>query len=1505
MAAWSLCLAPPGGVWETGLITGFGSFTPCLLSLVLTVSYAVLAGVGLWRLRTLCLSGKRVRLRASSLVPHLLLLLLAALCLVEPLLQLALGLSATDPDGGYPPGAEALALALAALANAAVLAVLVAETRLASPHLAWYLRFALLWSVVAQATRLQYFWQLRSFFNVRVVGLVVAGAAGQLALAVVRLFHFPGVQDVSGPYEKLSQEEEAGEGEGEGVGSGGDEGTYEELPGAERGSFPERGANVISWLLFGWMGPLMKLGFRRPIEEKDVWKLDEWDRTETLQRTFQRHWEAELRREKPWLLRALTKTLGLRFLLGGFCKIGNDAAQFVGPVFLSLLLQSMQNGEPPMKSYIYVVCIFVGALLGVISEAQYFQNVMRTGFRARSVVVAAVFRKSLRLTHNGRRGFTTGKINNLMTTDAEMLQQICQVLHGLWSAPVRVFGSVFLLYQQLGVSSSLLGAVLLLLMFPVQTFVIKRSQRYTREGLQCTDRRIGLMNEILAGMDIVKCYVWEDSFKKKVGEVRKDEIGWFRKAQILGALNTLLLSGVPILVAVTAFGLYVFIGGNLTPAKAFTSLSLFAILRFPLHMFPNLITQTVNANVALTRLQDLLVAEERLLEDNPPLVGGLPAVSIRNGTFSWDPDAEKPTLSAVDLDVPTGSFVAVVGATGEGKTSILSAILGEIPAAAGSTGEVALRGRVAYVPQVSWIFNATVRDNVLFGAPFDAVRYNEAIRVSALEQDLGSFPAGDLTEIGERGVNISGGQKQRVSIARAVYADADVYIFDDPLSALDAHVAKEVFDSCMKEHLHGKTVILATNQLHFLAHVDKIFLVRKGVIEEQGTFEELLASGPVFQALMENAGSLEDTVIDEVTDGEDHAGQDKSAGGDSQNNVRGSRKEQQIKDANTTKAKSMLTTTEEREKGVISVKVLQRYYTAMGGVWVLVILFGLYVAAEVNRLLTSTWLSIWTDETKSTAHSANYYNGIYALFSFGQVLITLMNTFWLVFSSLTAAQRLHNGMLDAILRAPMSFFHSNPLGRVINRFAKDTGDIDRTVLIISNMFLTFLFQLFSTFILIGIVSSLSLWAVMPLLISFYTAYVYFQATAREVKRLDSVSRSPVYAQFSEALNGLATIRAFKAHGRLAETNGAAMDNNIRFTLLTMSANRWLSIRLEFLGGVMILITAVLAVLGNSRAADQAALASQMGLLLSYALNITNLMTAVLRLASAAENSFNAVERVGTYTDITPEAPAVIEDNRPVASWPKAGNVEFNQVVMRYRPHLPAVLNQVSFIVKPHEKIGIAGRTGAGKTSLTNALFRIVEIERGQIVIDNIDISKIGLADLRKKLGIIPQFPVPFSGSIRFNLDPFNQHSDVEIWEALERAHLKEVVRRSSSGLDMMVSERGENFSVGQRQLLSLARALLRRSQVLVLDEATAAVDVATDVLIQKTIRDEFKSCTMLIIAHRLNTIIDSDRVLVMDGGEVVEFDSPQNLLANEDSKFAGMVRSTGAANARYLQQQIL
>nr|XP_043635649.1 ABC transporter C family member 12-like [Erigeron canadensis] len=1473
------CRPDANGVWAKTTASALGAYTPCgIESFVGCISTVVLLGLCLYRLWLIMKDSKVQRFSLRSNYYNYMLALLAGYCAAESFYRLLFGVSMFDFDvqSSLAPF-EVVSLILETLVWSCLMIMTLVETKKYIRDFRWYVRFGVLYVLVGDMVKFRIILSVTDLYPRYILYVYISSLFCQALFGVFLLAYVPNLEAYLG-YIPLQTEPH-------------DDIKYEVLRGGEY-ICPERHANILSRIYFGWITPLMEQGYRKPITEKDVWMLDTWDRTEILSKKYEKCWAEESQKSNPVLLRCLNNCVGGRFWFAGLFKIGNDLSQFVGPVILNYLLQSLQRGDPSWIGYIYAFSIFVGVSLGVLCEAQYFQNVARVGFRIRSILVAAIFRKSLRLTHEARKNFQSGKITNMITTDANALQQICNQLHGLWSAPFRIALSMILLYQQLGVAS-LVGSLILVLMFPLQTMIVSKMRKLSKAGLQYTDKRVGLMTEILVAVDTVKCYAWEQSFQSKIQTIRKDELLWLWKAQFLQACNNFILNSLPVLVAVISFGFFTLLGGDLTPSRAFTSLSLFTVLRTPLSRLPNIITQAANAYVSLQRLEELFLAEERILVPNPPLEPGIPAISIKNGYFSWDPKASKPTLTDINIDIPVGSLVAIVGGTGEGKTSLISAMLGELPPLENSSAII--RGTTAYVPQISWIFNATVRENILFGSKFEASRYWKTVEVTALQRDFDILPGRDLTEIGERGVNISGGQKQRVSMARAVYSNSDVYIFDDPLSALDTHVGREVFENCIKEELRGKTRVLVTNQLHFLHQVDKIILVSEGMIKEEGTYEELSENGFLFKKLMEKVGGMDDHV-----DGNES--KSNSNNGSSKQYVDEMISESINDQSNTTKKKrkSVLVNQEDRQTGIVSWNVLARYADALGGLWVVLVLFMCYISTEVLRISSSTWLSYWTEQSNTTTPGPGFYLLIYTLLSVGQVLVTFLNSFWLISASLRAAKRLHDTMLHSVLRAPTSFFQTNPLGRMINRFANDLGDIDRNVANLVNNLMTQVWQLLSTFVLIGIVSTISLWAIMPLLIVFYTAYLYYQSTSREVKRLDSITRSPVYAQFGEALNGLSSIRAYKAYDRMAKINGKSMDNNIRFTLLNLSSNRWLTIRLETLGGLMIWLTATFAVMQFSRTNDQVAFASTIGLLLTYSLNITNLMSNVLRQASTAENSFNAVERVGIYIDLPSEAPSIIENNRPPPGWPSLGLVEFENIEFRYRPGLPPVLHGLSFSISPTEKVGIVGRTGAGKSTMINALFRMVELEKGRILIDNYDISSFGLTDLRRVLGIIPQSPVLFSGTVRFNLDPFNEHSDVDLWEALERSYLKNVIARNPLGLDAEVSEGGENFSVGQRQLLSLARALLRKSKILVLDEATAAVDVRTDDLIQKTIRKEFKSCTMLIIAHRLNTIIDCNRILVLENGQILEYDTPERLISNEGA-FLKMVQSTGAANAQYLQ----
>lgn len=979
-------------------------------------------------------------------------------------------------------------------------------------------------------------------------------------------------------------------------------------------------------------------------------------------------------------------------------------------------------------------------------------------------------------------------------------------------------------------------------------------------------------------------------------------------------------------VALTTFAVYVTVDEKniLDAEKAFVSISLFNLLRFPLNTLPLVIGNVVQASVSVKRIQHFLTHDE--LDPNcveTKVITPGYAVTVKDGTFSWARDLE-PTLKNINWMVPTGSLVAVVGHVGCGKSSLVSALLGEMEKI---HGEIAVKGSLAYVPQLAWIQNATLKDNILFGHPPNEQKYQNVLEACALKMDLEMLPGGDQTEIGEKGINLSGGQRQRVSLARAVFSDADIYLLDDPLSAVDSHVAKHIFDQVIGPEgiLKGKTRILVTHGISFLPQVDSIIVLIDGKISEMGSYQKLLKQNRAFAEFLHNYAPDEDIEEDELTLEEEEVllAEDTLSNhmdlADSEpvtNEVRkqflrqlsivSSDGECPSKMSTKRRLKSdkkspeypspkkesseKLIQAEGLETGTVKLSVFWQYMKAVGPLLSLFVCF-LYCGQNAASVGSNFWLSDWTNEevVNGTQRNVHMRLGVYAALGILQGLLVLISSFSLAMGGIRAARFLHAALLENKLHTPQSFYDTTPIGRIINRFSKDIYVIDEVIPPTILMFLGTFFTSVSTILVI--ISSTPLFAVViiPLTIGYFFAQRFYVATSRQLKRLESVSRSPVYSHFSETITGTSIIRAYGRQQAFVQMNDKKVNDNQKSYYPGLVANRWLGVRIEFVGNCIVLFAALFAVVGRSHLNP-----GLVGLSVAYALQVTMSLNWMVRMTSDLESNIVAVERVKEYAETETEAPWIIEGHRPSEDWPTRGEVEFAKYSVRYRKGLDLVLKDISLKVKGGEKIGIVGRTGAGKSSMTLCLFRIIEAAGGEIRIDGQRISEIGLHDLRSKLTIIPQDPVLFSGTLRMNLDPFNKYSEEEIWKALELSHLKKFVSSQPAMLEFECSEGGENLSVGQRQLVCLARALLRKTRVLILDEATAAIDLETDDLIQMTIRTQFEGCTVLTIAHRLNTIMDYTRVLVLDKGKIAEFDTPSRLLASRGI-FYSMAKDAGLA----------
>uniref|UniRef100_A0A8C0F341 Canalicular multispecific organic anion transporter 1 n=1 Tax=Bubo bubo TaxID=30461 RepID=A0A8C0F341_BUBBB len=1308
---------------------------------------------------------------------------------------------------------------------------------------------------------------------------------------------------------------------------------------------PEVTASFLSSITFEWYTSMVFKGYRKPLEIEDIWELKGKDKTQAIyavweknMKTAVRKAQAELekrkrkkRRQKAdpdrgnnmskaqsqdvlvlgtreekkgdkgdsgprkdfprgWLVKTLCKTFWQNLLLSVAFKLVHDGLVFVSPQLLKLLIAFVSDEESfAWQGYLYAILLFLTALIQSLCLQQYFSLCFQLGIKVRASLIAAIYKKALTMSSATRKESTVGETVNLMSADAQRFMDMANFIHQLWSSPLQIILSIVFLWGELG-PSVLAGIAVMVLLIPINGFLVAKAKTIQVRNMKNKDERMKIMSEILNGIKILKLFAWEPSFEKRVNEIRAHELKDLVNFSYLQSISIFVFTCAPFLVSLASFAVYVLVDENniLDAQKAFTAISLFNVLRFPMAMLPLVLSSLVQTNVSTARLERYLGGEDldsSAIHHNP-IAGS--AVRFSEATFAWEQDSNA-AIRDVTLDIAPGSLVAVVGAVGSGKSSLVSAMLGEME---NIKGHINIQGSLAYVPQQAWIQNATLKDNILFGSELDEARYQQVIKACALLPDLELLPAGDQTEIGEKGINLSGGQKQRVSLARAVYSNADIYVLDDPLSAVDAHVGKYLFKHVLgpKGLLQKKTRILVTHSISFLPQVDNIVVLVAGAVSEHGSYSTLLANRGAFAQFLNLYGSQEEDASEKNTTGTGNTTGLRQLEGKRSTN---SWKKAQEEPPKKLKGQQLIEK-EAVETGKVKFSMYLRYLHAVGlwySFWVAMGYVGQY-AAFVG---TNLWLSAWTDDAERYLNQTypveqrDLRIGVFGALGVSQALFLLFATLLCAHGAMRASRVMHQQLLSNILRVPMSFFDTTPTGRIVNRFAKDIFTIDETIPMSFRSWLSCFMAIISTLLMISLATPFFALIIIPLSIFYYFVLRFYVSTSRQLRRLDSVTRSPIYSHFGETVSGLSVIRAYGHQQRFLKQNESTMDINQKSVHSWIVSNRWLAIRLEFVGSLVVFFSGLLAVISKGTLEG-----GIVGLSVSSALNVTQTLNWLVRMSSELETNIVAVERVHEYTKVKNEAPWVTE-KRPPRGWPSKGEIQFVDYKVRYRPELELVLQGITCNIASTEKVGVVGRTGAGKSSLTNCLFRLLEAAGGSILIDEVDIATIGLHDLRQNLTIIPQDPVLFTGTLRMNLDPFDQYTDEEVWKALELAHLKTYVQDLPEGLLHLVSEGGENLSVGQRQLVCLARAVLRKAKILILDEATAAVDLETDNLIQTTIRSEFADCTVLTIAHRLHTIMDSNRVMVLQAGRIVEYDSPEELLKKQ-GVFSVMAKDAGIVN---------
>ncbi|XP_030855894.1 ABC transporter C family member 8 [Strongylocentrotus purpuratus] len=872
------------------------------------------------------------------------------------------------------------------------------------------------------------------------------------------------------------------------------------------------------------------------------------------------------------------------------------------------------------------------------------------------------------------------------------------------------------------------------------------------------------------------------------------------------------------------------------------------------------------------------------------------AIRITNGSYTWDPDSTAPVIRNLNVDIPAGQLTVVIGTVGSGKSSMLQAIMGEMTTLSGNI-EIREDSKTAFSPQKAWLVNASLKENILFGTQNDKSKYQKVIEACALGPDIAMLPGGDHTEIGEKGINLSGGQKQRVSVARTMYSDRDIVILDDPLSALDMHVGAHLFENGILKILkkQKRTIILVTHQLQYLPEANKIIVMKDGQIALQGDPEEIAKADPslcadwqralhVFsESEAELSGAESEAVHEERLSLKKQIAKLQQSAGLSTESM-----QQEITGAEADKGR--LIVKEDQETGSVDSRIYFYYFKSMN-YWVTLGIL-VTVAARAGTQIGSNFLladwseiSVTTNDTEEILEQTNYYITYYSVLSFMTILMRIFSIVFITVGAYLAAKSLHINMLDNIVSIPMRFFDTTPSGRFMNRLSFDTQMIDQRIIQSIRMFINTLSMVLSSLVVNIVVNIYFILFVIPTVITFIVLLAYYLTTSRELQRCESVTRSPIFAHFSETLGGLPTIRAFQDERRFFKIAQDRILVNNRVFLYLVTAQRWMAIRLDYLGALIVTVSSLSVLIGAFYLGIDA---SYVGLAISYSLEIALYLNRNVRAAADIELQMNAVERVQYYIEVPTEDYSGTE---PPEDWPTEGKIEVDNIHVRYSEELATVLKGISLSVPSQAKIGICGRTGSGKSSFTLALFRMIQTCQGRIVIDGIDIATVPLLSLRQRLSIIPQDAFLFTGTIRNNLDPTSGKADPDLWQALGIAQLKDVVHQLEGGLDYEVSEGGDNFSVGQRQLFCLARAFLRNSKIVIMDEATASIDHETDRILQDAVADIFQDRTVLTIAHRVGTILDSDTILTLRDGAVIEFDSPSVLLERDDSVFASLVKA--------------
>ena len=1283
----------------------------------------------------------------------------------------------------------------------------------------------------------------------------------------------------------------------------------------------EESASPIFYFLYTWASPMFARGYARanrkePLEADDILKLPLNEQGAPMHAAFSKCWEEERERNvqavkkweedaallppekvpprpQPRIVRALVRSCGKFTFIGGVLRLFSDAASVASPFLLRAFITKLgeiaaaKEGDSGdvWKAFLWCFALAINQFIGSLCLHGQLHFTGKSLQQMRSAVTIEIYEKSLRL--EGSHG-ATGFISQMHSTDTCKFTEMGFFLHSVWSAPIVIIAAVVGLYIFIG-WAGVLSVAIMAIFIPMQGFLAKQITRLRSESAKAADRRLQSINEYLQGIRIVKFMCWEKEAETAIGHVRQEELERFNPLFVFRGFFTSINTSMTVVVSFAVFAIAYSWGTDITAKAIFPTIAMLTVLRMPLATMSVSIGKLIDLSIALDRIQQFLLSPERdaYLQD---MDSAESAIVVKDATLQYraveDRTIRKTIMSSVNLCIPKGKLTLVIGPTGSGKSTIMTAMVGEGVVEHG--GYVAKCGQIAYMTQEAWIMNATLRENILMGRPFDEDKYLTTVCACQLLPDLAQLTGSDQTEIGERGVNLSGGQKQRIAFARAVYSEREIVLMDDPLSAVDAHVCSALFQQVITGLLQSRTRVLVTHQTQFLPFADYIVVVKDRRIAFCGTQEELQHSCIDISSIVETPSGSP------TAHAAPHALPSQCASPIQILAADG--KKLQIPPPQEGYCMSLVSL--ESTVGAVSGGAYMWYGKVSGWGNLLLVLLSFCLWRAV---MCFSDLMVSCQPVFGQTLTQDQYCYWYALTVALTVICVGLRQIPFIWAIRSVAAAAHGELLHSVLNAPSSFFDTTPTGRIINRFSKDMEAIDlvipESLMVFYNLTLTILgavgVMIYSAYYLAIII--------VVLVFLFVLLFRYYLATNRAQKRLEINGRSPVLAIMNDTLGGLPTIRAYGLTNAFSQRHVCLLDKSARPTYSWRVSQRWLGSRVDWISCAINLFTGiiVLLMLNGMDKSSQRSNVGTFALAVTYSISIGNAMWFLTTLTADLEAAMSSVEHVQQYVENIPQekvasyGSAPDDVHAPPASWPEKGQVCFEALDVCYRPGLPLVLRSLTFTVDSGKHVGVVGRTGSGKSTIMLTLFRMVEPAAGHILIDGVDITTLSMFDLRSKLTILPQDPVLFSGTICTNLDPFGRFTEEEVWDSLARVGMLDRVRLDEKGLECPVAERGANFSVGQRQLLCLARAMLKQSRILLMDEATASVDFESDAMIQRTIREQFVHCTVITIAHRLATVIDYDAVLVLDKGELVEYDSPHNLLKRPSSQFFDMVKQLG------------